>query len=88
MQRLRIWHLVYQSIVLFISLMESDMTTTTFSHNTAEHASSQSLHGVVEFPVSWFQATPAYLVLRPVAAFVKEWAQATPACIALRALLH
>jgi len=88
MQSQRIWHLVYQSIVLFIRLMESDMTTTTFSHNSAEHASSPSLHGVVEFPVSWFQATPAYLVLRPVAAFVKDWLQATPAGIALRALFQ
>lgn len=62
------------------------MTTTTFSHHTTDHASSPSLHDVAEFPVSWFQATPAYIVLRPVAAFLKDWVQATPAGIVLRAL--
>lgn len=64
------------------------MSTTTFQHNTASHASSQTLHNVAEFPVSWFQATPAAFVLRPVALFLADWVRATPAGMAFRALFH
>ncbi len=64
------------------------MTTTTFLHSGAHQKSSQALHSVAEFPVSWFQATPAALVLRPVATFLADWVRATPAGMAFRALFH
>lgn len=62
------------------------MSTTTFQTGTANHASTDALHAVVEFPVAWFEATPAYLVLRPATAFLREWAAATPAGIVLAML--
>lgn len=55
------------------------MTTATFQPGNEHHASTDALHAVAEFPVAWFEATPAYLVLRPVGAFLREWAAATPA---------
>lgn len=64
------------------------MSTTTFHDSVSDHASSQSLYAVGEFPVAWFQATPAFIILRPVAAFLAAWFQATPAGIVLRALSH
>ncbi|MBP2227575.1 hypothetical protein J2847_000855 [Azospirillum agricola] len=64
------------------------MITTTFPHGNADQSSSQSLHSVAEFPVAWFQATPAFLILRPAARFLSDWVHATPAGIALRALFH
>ncbi len=64
------------------------MTTATFQPGTDNHASTDALHAVAEFPVAWFEATPAYLVLRPVAAFLREWVAATPAGIVLGLLKH
>ncbi|PWC34438.1 hypothetical protein [Azospirillum sp. TSO35-2] len=59
------------------------MNSTTFHPGSNDHTSSDALHAVAEFPVAWFEATPAYLVLRPVAAFLREWAAATPAGVVL-----
>ncbi|WP_372398965.1 hypothetical protein ABMY26_20240 [Azospirillum sp. HJ39] len=59
------------------------MSTTTFQLGTANHASTDALHVVAEFPVVWFKATPAYLILRPATAFLREWAAATPAGMVL-----
>ncbi len=63
------------------------MNTTTYQ-SANQPASTDALHAVAEFPVAWFQATPAYIVLRPVGAFLGAWFQATPAGIALRTLFH
>ena len=57
------------------------MTTATFQPGTDHHVSTDALHAVADFPVAWVEATPAYLVLRPVAAFLREWLAATPAGI-------
>ncbi|WP_247893262.1 hypothetical protein [Azospirillum endophyticum] len=62
------------------------MTNTTYQSGTDNHASADALHAVAEFPVAWFEATPAYLVLRPLGAFLSEWAAATPAGIVLTLL--
>lgn len=64
------------------------MSTTTYQPNTTDHASSQALHSVAEFPAAWFQATPAFIVLRPVGAFLTAWFQATPTGIVLRTLFR
>ncbi|MFP5515008.1 MAG: hypothetical protein ACLGJC_18210 [Alphaproteobacteria bacterium] len=64
------------------------MTTATFQPGTDNHAATDTLHAVAEFPVAWFEATPAYLVLRPIAAFLREWVAATPAGIVLGLLKH
>ncbi|QKS52367.1 hypothetical protein HUE56_18445 [Azospirillum oryzae] len=66
--------------------METTMTTTTFQPGTDNHASNDVLHALAEFPVAWFEATPAYLVLGPIAAFLREWAAATPAGFVLSLL--
>ncbi|CAO3421961.1 hypothetical protein [Azospirillum endophyticum] len=62
------------------------MTTTTFQPATDNHASAGALHAAAEFPMAWFEATPAYLILRPVGAFLSEWAAATPVGIVLNLL--
>ncbi|WP_042695528.1 hypothetical protein [Azospirillum sp. B506] len=62
------------------------MTTATFKPGTDHHASADALHAVSEFPVAWFEATPAYLALRPVGAFLTEWAAATPVGLILSLL--
>ncbi len=61
------------------------MSTITFPHAGHDHAS----HGaVVDFVASWYDATPAAILLRPVGSFLKSWIEATPVAIALRLMSH
>ncbi|MBP2298608.1 hypothetical protein [Azospirillum picis] len=64
------------------------MTTTTFQSGSNDHSSAGVSHAVGEFTVAWFEATPAYLVLRPAAAFLREWIAATPVGILLNLSKH
>ncbi|MCW2239577.1 hypothetical protein [Azospirillum canadense] len=38
------------------------MTTTTFSHPGAAHTAPTAVQAIREFLVSWFKATPVYVV--------------------------
>ncbi|MCG5241748.1 hypothetical protein ACIU1J_02980 [Azospirillum doebereinerae] len=64
------------------------MSTITVPHAGHHHEAPLSHNAVAEFVTSWYEATPAAILLRPVGAFLKAWFHATPVSIALRMMSH
>ncbi|CAO3419437.1 hypothetical protein [Azospirillum doebereinerae] len=64
------------------------MSTISIQHAGHRHEAPVSHNAVTDFVASWYEATPAALLLRPVGVFLKAWFHATPMSIALRMMSH